>query len=202
MKTMFICSLKGLSPALSPQPGPSRESTNPIASIPTNTPSPSKRKQRSPRYQVPFMHNNTDDAEDEVSFSMSNHSSREVHDDEDEEEDDITLQDLVAMETMDDADELDINSENSLRDEDELYEHAVGTGILRTEDSSVNASKAINGVNGTDGFSVRRFAGSNVGCHLITSPTNPLESYRNAMLHMSGKLHRFLFHSFKKLQID
>ena len=144
--------------------------------------SPSKRKQLSPLHKVQFAYNVTDDGEDKDEFSGNNQSCKEVNEDEDDddEDDDITLQDLVAMETMDDADELDMTSENSLRDEDEIYEPATERSLSQTEDSPIMSSKLLKG---KDELNDKRLAGSNVLHHINTS----LESYRKAMLNLSGK---------------
>ena len=100
---------------------------------------------------------------------------------EEEEEDDITLQDLVAMETMDDADELDMNSDNSFQNESEIYRD---TNQLRNDCSSINDTKNV-----PHAFAPRRYFGvSNIGPELIHSPRSPLQSYRNAMKHMTGKI--------------
>ena len=117
-----------------------------------------------------------------------------MNDCEEDEDDDITLQDLVAMETMDDADELDINSDNSFQNESEIYRRTNVHSMLSNECSSMNSRKSLTGANIDEGFAPRRyFGGTNIESQLIHSPSSPLQSYRNAMKHITGKTNLILF---------
>ena len=176
----------GLISSVSPQPGPSRELNEPIESVSINGShsSPSKRRQRGLQHPAQFPTNNSMTIEDDVPMSISNQSSKPANE---EDDDDITLQDLVAMETMDDADELDINSENSFQSQGELDEHGNVTGISRIQSNPMNSLKTLTRVHTEDNFTARHFGGT-IAPQFIRSPTGgPLESYRNAMLHMKGR---------------
>ena len=148
--------------AISPQPGPSRESTSTQSS-------PTKRKGRSPEHRIETLDKIDDDSSDLHRFE----------EDDDDEEDDITLQDLVALETMDDADELDMNSEPSLQNDSESFENSNSSQIMARKTSiSGNQIGVSSGI--TTSFRTEHFGIQ----HLGTS----LQSYPNALNHTKGKL--------------
>ena len=182
---------KGAASSVSPQPGPSRESDQSLDSTSTNHQFfGSKRKQRSPKYQVSPSINFRETTEDTELLSLGDQSSKEVNECEEDEDDDITLQDLVAMETMDDADELDINSDNSFQN-DSVH------NMLRNECSSMDSTKSLPEANSDEGFAPQRyFSGTNMESQFIHSSSSPLQSYRNTMKHITGKTNLLLFGEF------
>ena len=132
--------------------------------------------------------------EDEESVSISNQSSRMGHEGDDEEEDDITLQDLVAMETMDDADELDITSENSLQSEHELYQHLKGSHhTVKNDDSLAKSIKTLATGNRNDIFTSRYFGGSNVGDPIKSQITATARVSQNPSFQNTGRIIQSLF---------
>lgn len=151
--------------SLSPQPGPSRES-NSIQS------SPSKRKEHSPEHQI-----ETDKAIGD--------DSTELHgfdDEEDEDEDDITLQDLVAMETMDDADELDMNSENSLQNDSDSFDHSNSSQVM------ARRSTTLTNAMGESPRISQNFSTDHLRSQLIERKSDQAPpSYQNALVHLTGR---------------
>ena len=132
--------------------------------------------------------------EDEESVSISNQSSRMGHEGDDEEEDDITLQDLVAMETMDDADELDITSENSLQSEHELYQHLKGSNhTVKNDDSLARSIKTLATGNRNDVFTSRYFGGSNIGGPVNGQTTASVRVLQNPTFQNTGRMIQSLF---------
>ena len=132
--------------------------------------------------------------EDEESVSISNQSSRMGHEGDDEEEDDITLQDLVAMETMDDADELDITSENSLQSENELYHHLKGSHhTVKNDDSLAKSIKILATGSRNDIFTSRYFGGSNVGDPAKSQTTATTRVSQNPTFQNTGRVIQSLF---------
>ena len=101
-------------------------------------------------------------------------------DEEDEEEDDITLQDLVAMETMDDADELDMNSETSLQNSSESFENSRSSQPMDRKDISSGIASSLR--------AAQNFRTQHFGSQQNMQSNSPLQSYRNAITHMTGKM--------------
>ena len=122
----------------------------------------------------------TDKIEDDPSVVLQEFEEEE----DEEEEDDITLQDLVAMETMDDADELDMNSETSLQNSSESFENSRSSQSMdRKNISSGLASSPRRAQN----FRTQHFGSQQMGLPPNIESIPPLQSYRNAMIHISGK---------------
>lgn len=157
-------------PTISPQPGPSRESTS-IQS------SPIKRKGNSPEHRIEINDKTVDD-------ELQLHG---LDDEDDDEEDDITLQDLVALETMDDADELDMNSEPSLQNDSDTFDNSNSSQVMARK-TNASAHQEIEPSKMGPNFRTQHFGSQHIG---LTSKTS-LQSYQNTFIHTTGK-QRFIF---------
>ena len=99
--------------------------------------------------------------------------------DDDDEEDDITLQDLVALETMDDADELDMNSEPSLQNDSESYDNSNSSQLIARKSNLSGNPIGVSSRIATN-FRTEHFGTQRIG--------TSLQSYPNALNYSTGKL--------------